>query len=152
MTVFAWITCTAASPAYLANIVEGLIIFNYESYVPHRWHGTLIMWGFIVVPVVWNFWFKKLLNPLEMIGGICHVIFFFVSIITLAVLAQRGTSEFVFNTLTHDLSGWTNPTVAWGIGLLTVTFPITSESDNPEAYGYFIDIEIDRFRWNSAHE
>jgi len=110
------------------------------------------MWGFIVVPVVWNFWFRKLLNPLEMISGICHVIFFFVSIITLAVLSRRSTSEFVFDTLTHDLSGWTNPAVAWGIGLLTVTFPITSESDDPEAYVYFIDIEIDRFRWNSAHE
>ena len=137
MTVFAWITCTAASPAYLANLVEGLIIFNYESYVPHRWHGTLIMWGFIVVPVVWNFWFKKLLNPLEMVGGICHVIFFFVSVVILAVLAQHSTSEFVFSTLTHDVSGWTNPAVAWGIGLLTVTFPITSESENPEAYGVF---------------
>jgi hypothetical protein len=128
ITVWAWITCTAASPAYLATIVEGLIIFNNESYVPQGWHSALIMWAFIVVPVVWNFWFRKLINPLEMIGGVCHVIFFFVSIITLVCLARRSTPEFVFNTLTNDQSGWTNPCVAWGIGLLTVTFPVTSES------------------------
>jgi hypothetical protein len=86
------------------------------------------MWGFIIIPVVWNFWFRKLQNSLELIGGICHVIFFIVSIIVLAVLAQHSSSGFVFNTLTHDLSGWTNPAAAWSIGLLTVAFPITSES------------------------
>lgn len=124
--MFAWITCTAASPAYLANVVQGLVIFNYDTYVPERWHGTLLMWGFILIPVIWNFYFRKMLNTLEMIGGVCHTVFFIISIITLSVCARRSTTEFVFNTLTHDMSGWTDPAVAWGIGLLTVTFPITS--------------------------
>lgn len=61
-----------------------------------------------------------------MIGGICHTVFFIISVITLGVCARRSTTDFVFNTLTHDMSGWTDPAVAWGIGLLTVTFPITS--------------------------
>jgi hypothetical protein len=126
MTIFAWITVTAASPAYLSNIVIGLVVFNYPDYTPERWHGTFIMWGFVVIPVVWNFWFRKMLNTLEMIGGICHVIFFIVSIITLVCLAQRSDSSYVFNTLTNDVSGWTNPGVAFSLGLLTVTFPITS--------------------------
>ena len=123
--MFAWITCTAASPAFLANIVQGLAIFNYPEYTPQRWHGTLIMWGFILVPVLWNFYFRRMLNTLEMVGGVCHVVFFIVSVITLAVCARRSSSEFVWNTVTHDLSGWTNPTVAWGLGLLTVAFPVT---------------------------
>ncbi|KAH8810972.1 amino acid/polyamine transporter I [Xylogone sp. PMI_703] len=126
MTIFAWITVTAASPAYLSNIVIGLAIFNYPDYEPERWHGTLIMWGFVILPVVWNFWFRKMLNTLEMIGGICHVVFFIISIITLVLLAHRSDSSYVFGTLTHDLSGWTNPGVAFNLGLLTVTFPITS--------------------------
>jgi amino acid permease len=45
ITFFAWIACTAASPAYLSNVVVGLLIFNYPDYVPQRWHGTLIMVG-----------------------------------------------------------------------------------------------------------
>jgi hypothetical protein len=125
ITVFAWITTTAASPAYLANVVQGLVIFNYPTYEPQRWHATMIMWAFIFVPVIWNLWFRRLLNTLEMIGGICHVVFFITAVVTLAVLSRRSSTEFVFNTLTHDLSGWTNPTVAWSIGLLTVAFPIT---------------------------
>jgi hypothetical protein len=132
MTVFAWTACTAASPVYLANVVEGLIIFNYGSYEPKRWHATLIMWGFILVPLVWNLYCRRLLNVLETIGGICHVIFFIVSITVLAVLARRGSSEFVWNTLTHDVSGWTNPAICRGIGIMTVAFPITSESGRSE--------------------
>jgi len=128
ITVFAWITTTAASPAYLANVVQGLVIFNYPTYEPQRWHATMIMWAFIFVPVIWNLWFRRLLNTLEMVGGICHVVFFITAVVTLAVLARRSSTEFVFNTLTHDLSGWTNPTVAWSIGLLTVAFPITGQS------------------------
>ena len=126
MTVWAWITATAASPAYLSNIVTGLIIFNYPDYEPKRWHGTLIMWGFVILPVAWNFYFRRALNTMEMIGGVCHVVFFIISVIVLVVLARRSDSSFVFNTLTHDISGWTNPVVAWGVGLLTVTFPITA--------------------------
>lgn len=126
ITVWAWITVTAASPAYLSNIVTGLAIFNYPDYIPQRWHGTLIMWGFVVVPVVWNFWFRSKLNTIEMIGRICHAVFFVISIITLVVLAEKSSAGFVFNTLWHGISGWNNPGVAFSIGLITVTFPITS--------------------------
>jgi hypothetical protein len=126
MTIFAWITVTAASPAYLSNIVLGLVIFNYPDYTPERWHGTLIMWAFVLLPVVWNFWFRRMLNTLEMIGGVCHVVFFIVTIITLVTLSTRSEAGFVFNTLTNDVSGWENPGVAFSLGLLTVTFPITS--------------------------
>ena len=125
MTVFAWICSCTSNPAILSNIVVGLAIFNYPDYVPERWHTTLIMWAFIIFPFIGNFWFRRLLNTLEMIGAICHVVFFIVSIITLVVLAQRSTASYVFGTLTHNVSGWSNAAVAWGIGLLTVTFPLT---------------------------
>ena len=35
-------------------MIQGLVEFNYPNYVLHRWHGTLIMWALIVLPVVWN--------------------------------------------------------------------------------------------------
>ena len=85
------------------------------------------MWAFVVVPVVWNFWFRRMANALEIIGGICHVIFLIATIGVLAGLGQRGSSAFVFNTLTHDVSGWTNPLVAWAIGTSVVAFPTVGE-------------------------
>lgn len=50
--------------------------------------------------------------------------FFVVSIATLLAVADRSPAESVFSTLTHDVSGWENPA---GIGLLTVTYPLTGK-------------------------
>ncbi|KAF1846141.1 amino acid transporter [Cucurbitaria berberidis CBS 394.84] len=125
ITVFAWICSCTSNPALISNIVVGLASFNNEAYVPLRWHSTLIMWSLTVFPFVGNFWLPRFINPLETVGAVCHVVFFFASIITLAVMADKSSVEYVFHTLTHDVSGWTNPAVAWGLGLLTVTYPLT---------------------------
>ena len=89
----------------------------------------MMMWAFIVIPLVANIYFRKVLNALETFGGILHIVFFIVSIITLAVMAQRSTNDFVFKTLVTGVSGWTNPGVSFGIGLLTVVFPLAGEID-----------------------
>jgi len=83
------------------------------------------MWAFTILPFIANFWFRRLLRPLETVGAILHVLTYIVIIITLVVLAKRSTADYVFNTLTHDVTGWSNPSVAFGIGLLTVTYPLT---------------------------
>jgi hypothetical protein len=124
LTIFAWVTGGAAGPALMANVIIGLAIFNYDSYVPQRWHTTLIMWTLILVPFIFNLWFRKFLNTFELIGGICHFLFFIVAIITLSVLAERSSPQFVFQNFTQRLSGWENPGVTWGLGLLTVTYAV----------------------------
>ncbi len=107
-------------------MIRALAIFNYESYVPKAWHNTLLMWALIIVPFIFNLWCRQLLGSFEMIGGLFHFIFFVISVITLVVLAKRSTTDFVFNTLTSDQSGWENPGVSFGIGLLTVSYAISA--------------------------
>jgi len=124
MTIFAWVTGGASGPALLANIIIGLAVFNYDGYVPQRWHTTLIMWALILVPFIFNLFFRRLLNVFELIGGICHFLFFIVAIVVLSVLAERSTPQFVFQNLTQGLGGWENSGVTWGLGLLTVTFAV----------------------------
>ena len=124
MTIFAWVAGGAAGPAIIANVIIGLAIFNYDDYVPQRWHTTLIMWALIVVPFIFNLLFRKVLNAFELIGGICHFLFFIIAITTLTVLAERSTPQFVFQDFTQGLSGWENPGVTWGLGLLTVTYAV----------------------------
>ena len=84
----------------------------------------MFMWLFVVVPLVFNLYFKKLLNTFETIGGIVHVAFFIISIATLPALARHSSNQFVWQTLVNDISGWTNPGVSWGLGLLTMTVPL----------------------------
>jgi amino acid transporter len=83
------------------------------------------MWGVILIPFVFNLWFRKVLNAFEILAGVLHIVFFIVSIITLAVLGKRSSTDFVFKTLIYDESGWSNKGVCWGLGLLTVTFPVS---------------------------
>jgi choline transport protein len=99
--------------------------FNYETYTPQRWHSTLVMWAVVIIPFIFNLWFRKFLNTFEIAGGICHAIFFIVSMGVLIGMGKRTSTDYVFKTLTHDLSGWNNPGVAWSLGLLTVTFSMS---------------------------
>jgi choline transport protein len=115
----------------MANIITALIIFNTEDYEPQRWHTTMIMWLFILIPLIGNIWFRKLLNTLESAGGIVHIVFFFINIITLAVLARRSTNDFVFKTFTHNISGWTNPGIAFGLGQITMSYPLAGMYTGP---------------------
>lgn len=125
ITTFAWICSCTSNPAILANMITSLVTFNHPGYTPQRWHVTLIMWALTLIPLVANFWLPRFINFLETAGAICHVAFFIASTVTLAAMAEKSSSSYVFSTLTNDVSGWTNPTVAWGIGLLTVTYPLT---------------------------
>ena len=111
------------------------------------------MWLFILAPLFINLWFKKVLNVIETAGGIIHVVFFIVSIITLAALARRSTNEFVFETLVDDISGWTNPGVAFGIGLLPVALGPVGKI--PTEYVHIhadIANPLNRHRWSPPYE
>ena len=125
ITVFAWICSCASNPALMCNIIVSLASFNNPEYIPQRWHSTLIMWALTLCPFIGNFWLPKFINILETAGAVCHVTFFFASIVTLVAMAEKNPASYVFKTLTHGASGWNDSVVAWGIGLLTVAYPLT---------------------------
>ncbi|KAI8932569.1 hypothetical protein NX059_010745 [Plenodomus lindquistii] len=126
ITVFAWICSAASNPALITNIAIGLAEFD-GGYALERWHATLIMCFVTLVTCVGNLWLPRFLNGLEAISAIIHVAFFVACIATLAALANKSAPTYVFGTLTHDISGWDNPGVAWGLGLITVTYPLTGK-------------------------
>jgi len=117
----------AGATAGLANQLSALLIFNHPNYDSQSWHMAFFMWGFIIIPLIFNLFFRKLLNTFETIGAILHVVFLISTVVTLTVLAEHSTTDFVFNTIVTDVSGWTNPGISFGIGLLTVVFPLAGE-------------------------
>lgn len=84
-----------------------------------------MMWGLISIVFLCNLCFRQLLNALELLGGVFHLVFFIASVVTLVVLARRSTLDYVFNTLTSNQSGWNNDGVCWGIGLTTLVYSIS---------------------------
>jgi hypothetical protein len=82
-----------------------------------------------------------------MIGGILHILLFIVTITTLAAMAQHSTTGFVFKTLVTGVSGWTNPGISFGIGLLTYS-PQTKASQTVENEVRFFRV----VKYHSPHD
>lgn len=82
------------------------------------------MWALISAALFCNLFLRRILNVFETLGGVCHILFFVVIVVILTTLAERSSSDFVFNTLTYDLSGWSNPAICFNIGLLPTLLPI----------------------------
>ena len=82
----------------------------------------------MIVPFIFNLWFRKVLDTFEMAGGILHIVLFIVFIVVLIVFGPKSDPDFVFKTLISDVSGWNSPGVSWGLGLLTVTFSVTGKN------------------------
>lgn len=80
------------------------------------------MWAITLVASSINIWCIKLLPAIQVVAGICHVAFFVALLVPLLVLSPKSSPEFVFTRLINDQSGWTDPGIAWCLGLLTVTW------------------------------
>jgi choline transport protein len=106
-------------------MITSLAIFNNEAYVPERWHTSLIMIAVMLIPFMCNLWFRKVLDSFEAVGGLLHIGLFIVFMVVLIVYGPRSDNDFVFKTLTSDVSGWNNSGVSWGLGLLSMTFSVT---------------------------
>jgi choline transport protein len=85
------------------------------------------MFAIMLVPLVVNIFARKLLAPVEILGGIFHIIFVPAILVPLVLLAPRNPSSFVWDGFISGISGWKNDGVIWSLGLLSVTFPLGSK-------------------------
>lgn len=136
ITVFGWIA-TCATPAFLLGTqIEGLLILNDATYIPKGWHGTLLAWAILSLPVLCNIFARKALPAIEILGGITHISFFIVFVVILVVMAPRSTAKYVFTTSTSE-GGWSSLGASWNIGLLTAVFPLGGMYHYSLPYGAF---------------
>ncbi|KAM7216835.1 hypothetical protein V8F06_007812 [Rhypophila decipiens] len=106
VTVFSWIVDVGVGLAVLSDMIPSLIIFNDESYEATGWKSTLYMLvAFVAGPLMYNLFTRESLNIIENITGV--------------------NPDLVFRTPIADVNGWTNPGIAWYLGLLAVVFPIS---------------------------
>jgi choline transport protein len=114
-----------AQVCYLeGTIIQGLIILNDDSYIPQKYHGTLLAWAILALPLFCNIFARRVLAPLEVMGGILHIA-------VLVVFSPRSSADFVFATTITGQSGWSNSGVEWCVGLLSGAFPLAGKSQLP---------------------
>lgn len=112
------------APFLVGGSIQGVAALNHPGYVPERWHTTFIAWAMLVLPVLGNVFARRTLVKLELVAGVLNVVFFFVIVVVLGVMAPRSPAEFVFGTTVTGLSGWSSSGVQWCIGLLSAAFPL----------------------------
>jgi choline transport protein len=78
VTILAWQAATASVCFLIATMVQGLVIFNYPTYAPERWHATLMMIAISGLSVLGCTIGKALLPIWESLTGSLHVSVFFV--------------------------------------------------------------------------
>ncbi|KAF3491021.1 choline transport protein [Arthroderma uncinatum] len=121
ITWFAWVSLLAGVANTTANMIQGLVVVNYPSYEPERWHLTLIIFAMLIAEGLMNMYTFWLIPWVELLAGILHVVLFIVFVVVLVSMAPRHTPGWVFWDHTSS-SGWNNEFISWNLGLLTPTW------------------------------
>jgi choline transport protein len=98
---------------------------NHETYVPERWHVTLMMWAIFIMFTVTNIFARKILAPLEVLGGTFHIVLYPAFIGVLAYFGNHNSATFVFTEF-HSFGGWKNSGVVFSLGTLCGSFAATA--------------------------
>jgi len=121
MTVVAW-QAAIASGAFLAGtMIQGLIILNYPNYVAQQWHGTLLIWGCVIVAIFVNTIMSSLLPFVE--GGLLlvHILGFVAIFIILVYMAPHGSAHDVFTQFVNG-GNWPTQGLSTMVGLIGLVF------------------------------
>lgn len=104
-------------------MIQGVAILNYSGYQAERWHATLMMIGFAGIAALGNTFGKRLLPLWETLGGILHVLFFFIVMIAILATSDKASNHDVWGTLIND-GGWSSDGVSFCLGFLTPAFAL----------------------------
>jgi choline transport protein len=121
-SVIAWQAITASS-AYLTDTsLQGLIINSQPSYIPSRWHGTLIVFAVILFGVVFTTYLSKLLPHVEISILFLHITLFVIVLTVVTVMSPTKTSNKDVWTLFLNEGGYESKGVSFFVGLITPLF------------------------------
>ncbi|OJJ75877.1 hypothetical protein ASPBRDRAFT_192069 [Aspergillus brasiliensis CBS 101740] len=126
VTVIAWWANVAVGPYLVGTEIQGLLVQNYPSYEPKGWHGTLLVFAVLFLPLLVNIFARRLLAPVEVLSGVIHILSYPAIMVVMIVLGQRHTNEFVWTEFVTDQSGWHDKGIIYSIGLLTAAFTLSS--------------------------
>ncbi|KAK0971669.1 hypothetical protein LTR54_017732 [Friedmanniomyces endolithicus] len=117
--------CAIGWQVYLAGvcfmvggIIQGLIALNYPSYVPQRWHATLLTIAIIASAIMFNTFLAVRLPLIEGIVLVLHLCGIFAIIIPLWVMAPRAPAHTALLDFVNN-GGWPTTGLSSMIGLVT---------------------------------
>lgn len=112
-----YIACLASNFNSNVVILEATIAMHYPVFVVTGWKTFLIIAAEMLGCAFVNMWCFWLIPWFEIFTGVLNVIYFFIYLVTLWVMAPRNPASFVMER--SVFSGWDNFFVSWNIGALS---------------------------------
>ena len=116
LTVAGWVGATTAISFWMSNLVQAMLELNVETYVPLRWHGTLLFWAALLIVVFINTVLGRALPVIEVVALILRFLGFFAIVVPLNYLAPKSNAKTVFTTF-KSTGGYDSQALAFFIGL-----------------------------------
>ncbi|KAL8969243.1 MAG: hypothetical protein Q9183_002093 [Haloplaca sp. 2 TL-2023] len=108
----------------VGTVIQGLVILNNPSYIPERWHGTLMVWAITAFCVIVNTAAVKKLPGLQVAVSLIHILGLFAVVIPLWVLSPRASGREALLTYTNG-GGWPTTGLSAIISLLSPVGSLT---------------------------
>ena len=102
-------------------MLQGLLVLNYPHYVYQRYHGTLLLYGVMLVAVIFNTFLARQLPNVERAMLVLHIVGFFAILVPLTVLAPHGSAHDVF-TVFMNSGEFQSQGLSFFVGIITSVF------------------------------
>lgn len=99
-------------------MIQGLIVLNNPDYEPQRWQSTLLFYAVILVGLLFNTLFVKVLPQVEGLILVIHIGGFFAVLIPLVYLAPHSSAKDVFTRFENG-GEWSSEGLSFFVGLVT---------------------------------
>ncbi|KAI0393304.1 putative GABA permease [Xylariaceae sp. FL0594] len=121
LTITGWQSAVASGAYLTGTMIQGIILLTHPEYKGANWHGTLLLWGVILLAYGINTVVSSALARFEGFILILHILGFFAVVIPLAILSQHKAPADVFNS-SLNLGGWQTQGLSTSIGIMGVVF------------------------------
>lgn len=119
LTVVGWIAALTSVCFFVADLVLQLVSLNDVDGSFHRegWHGTVLLWGVLLLCVFINVFVSGALPTIEVVVLIVHVLGFFGILVPLVYLSPTHNSAKEIFTTFHNSGQWSTQALAFFVGL-----------------------------------
>lgn len=116
-----WQAATASLSFLTATMIQGLVILNYPTYEPQRWHGTLMMFAVLAIALFVNTILVSRMAQIERLVLFIHLAGFLGVLVPQVFYSTHVPAGDVFGKFVND-GGWSSDGLAFCIGLITSVF------------------------------
>lgn len=136
LTVAGW-QANVASSAYISGtLIQGFIELVKPDYVPHLWHGTLLLYFALAISIFTTTVVGPVLPKIESMLLVIYILGYVGVLVPMVYLAPHGSARDVFTTFRND-GGWSTQGLSFFVGISGNAFAFLGSSC-PDSFHKFV--------------